>query len=117
MDSPDLVAQGDMILQQLRALQVWPFVASTPTATRTHAEVNVVVDAAPSATPDPPAFVFTQSTPEAAWTIEHGLNSFPSVTLTDADGNVIVAQVRYVDPNTVVVTFSQPVAGSAYLNM
>jgi hypothetical protein len=73
---------------------------------------NIVVP-----TPDPPAFVFTQTVPAAVWTINHNLGTFPSVTLTDPSGNVIMAQVQYVNSNQVVVTFSQPVAGVAYLSV
>jgi hypothetical protein len=62
-------------------------------------------------------FVFTQPTPLSAWSITHNLGGFPSVTLTDPSGNVIIAQLQYISNSQVLVTFSQPVAGLAYLNI
>jgi len=71
-----------------------------------------------STTPvDPTSFIFNQPTPAASWVIIHNLSGFPSVTTTDLAGNVILGQVRYLNNSTVVVTFSAPVAGSAYLNI
>jgi hypothetical protein len=66
---------------------------------------------------DPTSFIFRQPTPAASWVINHNLNGFPAVTTTDLVGNVIVGQVQYLSANTVVVTFSVPVAGVAYLNI
>lgn len=63
------------------------------------------------------SYVFVQPTPAIVWTINHNLDGFPSVTLVDNSGNVILAQVQYVNDDTIIVTFSQPVAGKAYLNM
>jgi hypothetical protein len=71
----------------------------------------------PVPSPDPTAFIFTQLAPALIWTINHNLSAFPSVTLVDTLGNTIVAQVQYTNSNQVVVTFSQPVAGSAFLNV
>ena len=66
---------------------------------------------------DPTSFIFNQPTPSASWVINHNLNGFPSVTTTDLAGHEIVGQVQYLNANTVIVTFSAPVAGAAYLNM
>jgi hypothetical protein len=70
----------------------------------------------PAVSVDPTSFIFNQPTPLASWVINHNLNGFPSVTTTDLSGNVILGQVQYLNANTVIVTFSTPVAGVAYLN-
>jgi len=64
-------------------------------------------------------FVFTQTIPLATWTIDYPfLGQFPSVTLTDLSGNVVLADVQYiVGQNRVIVTFADPFAGIAYLNV
>ena len=62
-------------------------------------------------------FVFTQAVPAVTWTINHNLNEFPTVTLVDGAGRAMIAAYRYVNSNQVIVTFSQPVAGKAYLTV
>jgi len=61
-------------------------------------------------------FVYTQSVAAAQWTITHGLGRFPSVTVVDSAGDQCIGDVRYLDLNTVVVTFGAAFAGNAYLN-
>lgn len=69
--------------------------------------------------PGPPgagSYVFTQAQPALVWTIVHGLNRYPSVTTVDTAGDQVWGDLHYRDTNTAVLTFSAPVAGSAYLN-
>lgn len=61
-------------------------------------------------------FVFTQSVPAAVWTIVHNLQRIPNVVVIDSAGTTILGDVDYPDDNTVVVTFSFPFSGSAYLS-
>lgn len=61
-------------------------------------------------------YVHTQSTASDTWVIPHNKGFFPSVTLVDGSNNVIYSDVSYQDQNEVVVTFSVPVSGKAYLN-
>jgi len=56
------------------------------------------------------------STASTTWTIQHGLNLYPSVTTVDSDGYVIIGEVRYTDSNNIVITFSEAVSGKAYIN-
>jgi hypothetical protein len=110
-------SQGALLQQQLGLIQQQQALQPTllqPVVQRQSLPSVVIPD--PPTPVDPPAFVFTQVAPAAVWTITHNLNTFPSVTLTDALGNVILAQVQYISSNQVVATFSTPVAGSAYLN-
>ena len=61
--------------------------------------------------------IFTFNTPSAGtvWTINHELGRYPSVTLVDSDGRVMLADITYVDINTVRVEFAYATGGSAYL--
>lgn len=64
-------------------------------------------------------FVFTQTVASATWTINYPfVGQFPSVTVTDTAGNVVLTDVQYiVGLDRVIVTFAQPFAGVAYLNV
>ncbi len=58
----------------------------------------------------------TQAAAAAVWTVAHNLARYPSVTVTDHFGEIIAADVKYLDENIVRVTHGAPVAGFAYLN-
>ena len=109
---PFLMAQGQNLMQRSLA-------APRVTQIAKASNQNVVVGNSGyvGGGEDPTTYVFNQPTPAASWLITHNLNGFPSVTTTDLTGNVILGQVQYLDANTVLVVFSQPVAGAAYLNM
>ncbi len=106
-----LLQQQFGLIQQQQALQP---VLLRPVQQQQSGSSPIII---PTPAPDPPATVFTQVVPATVWTINHNLSTFPSVSLTDPLGNQILAQVQYVNSNQVVVTFSQPVAGVAYLNV
>lgn len=62
-----------------------------------------------------------QLAPAAVWTIVHGLNGFPNVTVADSAGTRVEGDVAYLDANTVTVSFASngvpaPFAGAAYLS-
>ena len=61
-------------------------------------------------------YVHTQSTASSTWVIPHNKGFFPSVTLVDGSNNVINTDIEYQNDNEVVITFSSPVEGKAYLN-
>ena len=61
-------------------------------------------------------YTFTQSVASATWTINHNLGFVPNVTTLDQNGDEIVGFIDSATGNTVVVTFSQPVSGTAYLS-
>jgi hypothetical protein len=77
------------------------------------------VDGAPGP-PGPPgtdvAFEFVQLSPSAEWTIVHGLNKHPSVTVVDTGESVLIPSVRYVSDDELVASFGAPTSGKAYLN-
>ena len=61
-------------------------------------------------------FVYNQLSSSATWTINHGLTKYPAVTIVDSAGTVVIGTVDYPSLNQVVVTFTTPFAGKAYLN-
>lgn len=54
--------------------------------------------------------------PRLVWEIEHNLNKMVSVTLEDLNGNDIEGDVEYYNDNIVLIYFSQPMSGYAYIN-
>lgn len=67
------------------------------------------------ATDEGTAYVFTQSTPAATWTINHNLGFVPSVELFNSGSQEIDGDVVHTSANQTVVTFTGPVAGFARL--
>lgn len=59
---------------------------------------------------------YTQSDAAAIWTVPHNLDRYPGVTVTDHLGNVISADVSYVDSNIVRITHGMALTGTVYLN-
>lgn len=61
-------------------------------------------------------FTFQQGVAAQQWDITHDLGKYPSVTVVDSSGNEVVGDVQYMSVSRVVVTFSAPFSGTAYLN-
>jgi len=61
-------------------------------------------------------YTYYQITPSDNWVIKHNLNRYPSVTIVDSSGNVVVGEVKYIDNNTINISFVGVFAGTAYLN-
>jgi hypothetical protein len=61
-------------------------------------------------------YIWTQNTPSTVWTITHNMGNYPAVYTEDSAQGEIIGDVSYPDTNTVVVSFSTPEAGLAYLN-
>lgn len=61
-------------------------------------------------------FMYEQRVASNVWVIEHNLNKYPSVTIVDSAGTVIIGQVIYVDSDTIVVTFNIKLTGTVFLN-
>lgn len=69
--------------------------------------------------PGPPGgaiALYTQSLASATWTCPHNLGRYPGVTVTDGLGNVVTADIFYVDENIVRVTHGSAIAGVVYFN-
>jgi predicted nucleic acid-binding Zn ribbon protein len=66
--------------------------------------------------PSSPTYIYTQTTPSATWVVNHNLNSYPSVTCVDSLDSQIVGALEYTNVNQLIITFSLPVFGRAFLN-
>lgn len=61
-------------------------------------------------------YVFNQILPSSIWTINHGLNKFPSVIVVDSADTKVEGDVAFPSINQVVITFTGAFAGRAFLN-
>ncbi len=61
-------------------------------------------------------FTFSQSSAATTWNVTHNLNKFPSVTVTLADGQQVIADVTHNNKNNLTITFSGDNSGTAYMN-
>ena len=50
------------------------------------------------------------------WEITHNLYKYPSVSVVDTGGNAVIGDVEYTSLNTLVIKFTSPFSGTAYLN-
>lgn len=69
--------------------------------------------------PGPPGggtYMHTQTTPAAVWTAAHNLGRYPSVSIVDHLGNLMLADVRFVDADTVQIAHAAPTIGKVYFN-
>ena len=61
-------------------------------------------------------YVHTQGTASNSWTINHNLGKYPSATVVDSAGSVVVGDVNYITLNQIIVNFSSSFSGKAYIN-
>ena len=61
-------------------------------------------------------FAHTQSSASATWVVNHNLNKFPSVTVVDSAGTVVIGQVGYNSTTQATLTFVSSFSGKAYFN-
>lgn len=61
-------------------------------------------------------FVHTQNSASSSWSITHGLNKYPSVSIIDSGNNIVVGDIEYTSLNTLTLRFSASFSGKAYLN-
>ena len=59
---------------------------------------------------------FVYSTPSRRWECNHRLGKKPSVTVVDDSGNVVFADIRHIDDNSIVVVFGMNATGRIILN-
>lgn len=62
------------------------------------------------------AYSYGQYPSSAEWVITHNLGYKPGVTVVDTAGSVIEGTINYTDDNSLVLLFSAPFAGTAYLS-
>lgn len=61
--------------------------------------------------------IFIQSVASSRWTILHGMNKYPSVTIVDSSGQKVEgADVVYISRSKIEIFFSASFSGKAFLN-
>jgi hypothetical protein len=61
-------------------------------------------------------YIHNQMTPASEWIIVHSMGSYPSVTIVDSAGTVVVGDVVYTSSEELRVLFNSAFSGQAYLN-
>mgnify|MGYP003626108746 FL=1 len=61
-------------------------------------------------------YVHTQGVAAAVWVITHSLGKYPSVSVVDSAGTVVIGQVDYDSVDRVTLTFKAVFSGKAYFN-
>ena len=61
-------------------------------------------------------FAYEQTVSSKLWSVDHGLNKYPSITVVDSAGSVVIGEVIYVSLNSVLITFVGEFMGKAYFN-
>lgn len=62
------------------------------------------------------SYVHVQSSPANPWIIDHGMSKFPAVSVVDSANSIVIGDVRYLNNNSLSVTFAGSFSGKAYLN-
>ena len=61
-------------------------------------------------------YTHNQITPTNTWIITHNLSKYPSVTVVDSGGTVVLGDVKYINENQIEINFTSGFSGKAYLN-
>lgn len=61
-------------------------------------------------------YVHTQTTPASSWSVTHGMNKYPSVTIIDSAGSIVDGEVNFNSLNAVTISFCGAFSGKAYFN-
>lgn len=61
-------------------------------------------------------YVYEQLSASSSWSIAHNMGKYPSVTVVDSGGSLVVGEVTYINDNSLTVSFAYPFSGKAYLN-
>jgi hypothetical protein len=61
-------------------------------------------------------YVHEQTVSSTTWTINHNLDFIPNITVVDTFGTVVEGSYDYPSDTTVVLTFSSPFSGRAFLS-
>lgn len=61
-------------------------------------------------------YVHNQISSSPSWVVTHNLNKFPSVSIVDSGGTVVIGDIQHDSVNQATLTFSAPFSGKAYFN-
>lgn len=62
------------------------------------------------------SYVHIQSVASSTWSITHNLQFIPNITVVDSAGTVVEGTYNYPNNTSVVLSFSSPFSGKAYLS-
>ena len=61
-------------------------------------------------------FIHDQIATSSTWVVNHTLDKFPSVSVVDTGGNLVMGDVEYISTSQLKIYFSYEFSGKAYLN-
>lgn len=61
-------------------------------------------------------YEFTQGEASSDWTVVHNMDKYPSVSVVDSAGTLVVGDVEYINKNALIIHFSAEFSGKVYLN-
>lgn len=62
------------------------------------------------------SYEHTQGSADTVWTIEHSLGFYPSITVFDSALSEVEGAIEHQDANSLTITFSVAISGTAYLS-
>ena len=61
-------------------------------------------------------YIHIQGVVSDTWNVNHELGYYPSVAVVDSSGSLVHGDIRYIDEDNIVITFSAGFSGKAYLS-
>lgn len=61
-------------------------------------------------------YIHDQIMSSKIWIVNHTLNKFPSVSVVDSGGNLVMGDVTYINTSQLKISFNYEFSGKAYLN-
>lgn len=61
-------------------------------------------------------YTHDQMVASKSWEITHDLNCYPSVSIVDTGGNIVIGEVQYISEKKLIISFSNSFSGKAYIN-
>lgn len=62
------------------------------------------------------SYTHAQGQDSSTWEVEHNLGFYPSVSVFMSSGDVVEGAIEHQDVNTLTITFSVAISGTAYLS-
>jgi hypothetical protein len=87
----------------------------TTTGEPTFASVNVTDGFYINGEPFTNAFLHEQTVPSNLWIITHNKNTYPSVTIIDSLDEIVFADIEYISPDQLTISFTSEETGKAYI--
>lgn len=61
-------------------------------------------------------YIHNQAVSSSTWVITHNMGFFPSVSVVDSGGNMVIGDVTYISEDQISIYFSASFGGKAYLS-